>query len=237
MTALVEARNLEIRGRLRQTSLTLHSGELTCLVGPNGSGKTSLLHALAGIGNPSGDVTIDGIDPRPLGPHQRRQLYSYLPASRDINWPLSARDVIALGSSGAEDGGRIDRILADLDLSEMADRRIDRMSTGERSRVLIARALVAEPKLLLLDEPAANLDPLWQLRLMEHVRKVARENGRSALVAVHDLELAGGFADRLIVMDGGSIVADGDPQSLLSSPVMSQVFGIEKAEGRWHALR
>jgi iron complex transport system ATP-binding protein len=211
----------------------LQAGQLTCLVGPNGSGKTSFLHALAGIGRPLGEVRIDGIDPKALAPKQRMRLLSYLPASRDIRWPLTAHDLVALGCSGPEDRVRIPRLLDELDLASLARRRIDRMSTGERSRVLIARALVNRPTLLLLDEPAANLDPLWQLRLMDHLQRLARGQNQALLVAVHDLELARHFAHRLIIMERGAIAADGDPAQVLAGPDIPKVFGIERREGRW----
>jgi iron complex transport system ATP-binding protein len=233
MTALLKAERLSLTGRLQETSLTLAAGELTCLIGPNGSGKTSLLHALAGIKGPGGTVSIDGVDPHQAAPAQRRRLFSYLPASRDIGWPLTAHDVIALGISSPEEKARIPELLAELELSEFADRRMDRMSTGERSRVLIARALVARPKVLLLDEPAANLDPLWQLRLMDCLRRLATEKEQAMLVAIHDLELARHFADRLLIMARGAITADGDPGRLLAGPEMPRVFGVEMVEGRW----
>jgi iron complex transport system ATP-binding protein len=233
--SLLVANGLSLPARLRETSLALEAGTLTCLIGPNGSGKTSLLHALAGIGGPSGKVLIEGVDPRELGAGLRQRLLSYLPASRDIHWPLSARDVIALGL-GEKDDGAIEAVLAALELEEMAERQIDRMSTGERSRVLIARALVATPRLLLLDEPAANLDPLWQLRMMELVRSLSRRNGQAALVAVHDLELARSYADRLIVMRDCAIEADGDPGELFAGPVIPGVFGITKSGGVWRPV-
>ena len=229
--SLLVASAISLRGRLAETSLELAAGELTCLIGPNGSGKTSLIQALAGIGRPDGAVRIDGIDPRSLGPEQRARLFSYLPASRDIGWPLRAADLIALG--GAEPPAEL---LAELDLTAMAARRVDRMSTGERSRVLIARALVAEPRLLLLDEPVANLDPLWQLRLMDMLAALAHRQGRGILIAMHDLELARTYADRLIVMQGGHIAADGDPRALLDGPHIPAIFGIERRDGAWRPL-
>jgi len=226
MSRLV-ASNLCIPGRLEPTSIAMEAGTLTCLIGPNGSGKTSLLHAIAGIGEREGEVRVDGIDPCLASPRQRSRIISYLPASRDVKWPLTATDLIRLG--GEED---IDAVVSELELDALTERRIDRLSTGERTRVLIARALAPRPKVVLLDEPVANLDPLWQLKLMQHLRGLAHDRGQAVIIAAHDLDLAGRFADRLVVMDKGRIVADGGPE-LLDGSVIRQVFGVERREGAW----
>ena len=236
MSALLAVRDVAIAGRLHPSSILAEAGELVCLVGPNGSGKTSLLHAIAGIGSPAGEVRIGGRDPRGAGPDERKRLLSYLPATRDIAWPLAARDLIALGLPGGKTEEEVDRVVAELGLGELIERRIDRLSTGERSRVLIARALVARPRLLLLDEPVANLDPLWQLKLMDHLRLVTRRDGQGGLIAAHDLDLAAAYSDRLVVMQDGRIAADGAPAELLASALIPQVFGIERIEGRWRPL-
>ena len=220
---MLEASGLALRGRLFDTSLRIGAGELVCLVGPNCSGKTSLLHALAGIGRPSGMVDLDGVDPRTLGPAQRPHFLTYLPATRDVPWPLLARDLIALGGGDAD--------FPALELESLLDRRMDRLSTGERSRVLIARALAPRPKLLLLDEPTANLDPLWQIRLMELVREEISADGRAALVAIHDLDAALRYADRIIVMNQGRIATEG-----LDGPHVAAIFGIERADGDWRPV-
>ena len=230
MSPLVEARGLKLPGRLQETSLSLAAGELACLVGPNGSGKTSLLHALAGIGGPAGDVRIDGVALQSLAPAQRLRLLTYLPATRELRWPLSGRDLILLGGASDDEAAETE---SRLELEAVAQRRVDRLSTGERSRVLIARALAPRPKLLLLDEPTANLDPLWQIRLMEMLRDAVRRGGQAALVAIHDLDAAARYADRMIVMSGGRIAADGAPGEILAGPVIPSVFGIERADGAW----
>ena len=222
---ILAASDLALPGRLFGVSLELEAGELVCLVGPNGSGKTSLLHALAGIGHPSGTVEMDGVDPRRLGPARRPAFLTYLPATREVHWPLLARDLIALGGGG-------EAAFAALELAPLLDRRIDTLSTGERSRVLIARALAPRPKLLLLDEPTANLDPLWQIRLMELVRQEIGRGGRAALVAIHDLDAAARYADRILVMDRGRIAAEG-----LDGPHVAEIFGIARVDGAWRPVR
>ena len=168
-------------------------------------------------------MSLDGADPRRLGPSERHRAFTYLPASRDLPWPLLARDLIALGGGEAMEG---------LELEAMLDRRVDTLSTGERGRVLIARALAPRPKLLLLDEPTANLDPLWQIRAMELVRRELTGGGRGAVVAIHDLDAARRYADRILVMDKGRIAADG-----LDGPHVAAIFGIEKVDGLWQPVR
>jgi iron complex transport system ATP-binding protein len=231
MTPLLAARQAGLAGRLEPFDFRMDRAQLVCLVGPNGSGKTSFLHALARIGRPSGEVRIDGIRPEDLAPGRRRRLLSYLPASRDIAWPLAARDLVRLG---AEDSDMAEAMAA-LDLASFALRRVDRLSTGERSRVLIARALAPKPRLLLLDEPVANLDPLWQLRLMEALRR-AVQAGQGAVVAMHDLDLAARFADRMALMDRSAIAADGAPVEVLGSARLEEAFGIRKVGSEWQPL-
>jgi len=221
---ILRATGLSLPGRLRGASIDIAGGELVCLVGPNGSGKTSLLHALAGIGGPTGEMILDGVDPRRLKPARRPRYLTYLPATRDIGWPLIARDLIALGGGEAAFG--------ELELEGLLDRRVDTLSTGERSRVLIARALAPRPRLLLLDEPTANLDPLWQIRLMELVRAEIAGRGRAALVAIHDLDAAARYADRILMMNRGRIAAEG-----LDGPHVAEIFGVERVAGFWRQVR
>jgi iron complex transport system ATP-binding protein len=97
--------------------------------------------------------------------------------------------------------------------------------------------MATRPRLLLLDEPTSNLDPLWQIKLMEMVRVEIADGERAALIAMHDLDAAGRYGDRLIVMNGGKIAADGAPAQVLASPVISQVFGVERMEGVWRPVR
>ena len=236
MSALVSGRQLELKGRLSRTDLDLRAGELVCLIGPNGSGKTSLLHALAGIGSPSGQVLVDGVDPALEPPSRRIALLSYLSASREIAWPLIARDLVGLGLPASVGPDRVEAILALFDLKHLAGRRVDRLSTGERSRLLIARALAPDSSLLLLDEPTANLDPLWQLRLMDELRARLKGPATSTLVALHDLDLARVYADRLLVIDNGRIVADGTSAEVLAGETIAAVFGIRPVDGGWRPM-
>ena len=217
---MLRASALSMPRRLVDASLTIAAGELVCLVGPNGSGKTSLLHALAGIGGSPGTVNLDGVDPRAVGPALRPRLMTFLPAGREAAWPLLARDLVALGGGGD--------VPPELELEPLLDRRIDNLSTGERGRIMLARALAPRPRVLLLDEPTANLDPLWRIRVMDLVRTEVASGERAALVAIHDLDAAERYADRILIMDGGRIVAEG-----LDAPQLADVFGIARSEQGW----
>ena len=226
MTPLLEANSLSLGTRLLPLDLASTGGEMIALVGPNGGGKTSLLRALARVEGASGSVRIDGEALDGLAEARRRRLLAFLPASREIAWPIAVRDVIALGLA-RPDHGRVNALLAAFELEAMADRQIGSLSTGERARALLARALAAEPRLLLLDEPLSNLDPYWVLRTMELLTAAAR-GGATVMVALHDIALVGRF-DRLLLLAGGDIVGDGPPDALKAK--LGELFGVEAAPG------
>jgi iron complex transport system ATP-binding protein len=233
MTSLV-ARAVGIAGRLEPSDLDVAAGELVALVGPNGGGKTSLLRALARIESASGVVAIDGedVDLAPLA--RRRHLLSFLPASRDVTWPISARDVIALGLD-RPDPARIEELIAQFELEKLADRPVNRLSTGERARVLAARALVGNPRILLLDEPLSNLDPYWVLRFLSIFEAAAR-SGQAVLVALHDLSQLPHFNRALLIADG-KVRMDEAPASLVASERFEEIFRIQSANGGWRIRR
>jgi iron complex transport system ATP-binding protein len=235
MTLLLDARGLTIHGRLSPTDLTVCEGELIALVGPNGGGKTSLLRALAGVEDSRGQVTIAGQHIASAPPARRSRLLAFLPASRDIVWPIAARDLISLGLR-APDEQRIELLLDLLELRPLERRPVSHLSTGERSRVLFARTLAARPRLLLLDEPLANLDPFWVLRTLEILCEAVESDGCAALLSLHDLSQMEAF-DRVLLVDSGRILADLDPARMLGSDELSEAFRIERDGPGWRVSR
>jgi iron complex transport system ATP-binding protein len=234
MTSLLSARGIAIGRRLAPTDLDLGFGELVALVGPNGGGKTSLLRGLAGIEGRADRLAIDGELLENVPPARRSTLLGFLPASRDIAWPISARDVIAL--SGSNDQGRIAELVECLELAPFASRPVNSLSTGERARVLLARALASRPKLLLLDEPFSNLDPYWVLSILDLLRVTVAGCTCSAIVSVHDLGVAERF-DRLMLMSDGRLQAAGQPDSMLGSEELATAFRVERSGAEWRLRR
>jgi iron complex transport system ATP-binding protein len=224
---------LDGRTVLDSVDLAVEPGELVALVGPNGAGKSSALRALCGLlPLTAGQARLAGDDLRALGPRARAERLAYLPQERRIAWNLPAVELAALGAPllDSEDAlGRARSWLDRLEIGALADRGVAEMSGGERARVLLARALVAQAPALVADEPLAGLDPEAQLLVGTVLREQA-EAGRAVLVSLHDLTLAAGLADRVVVIAQGRIVADGPPLKALSPETLRAVFGLE---GRW----
>ncbi|MEM0930689.1 MAG: ABC transporter ATP-binding protein [Pseudomonadota bacterium] len=217
-------------------TFALEPGSLTMLVGPNGAGKTTLLRLALGLLKPdSGRAMLDGDDVTTLAPVQRARKIAYLPQQRPLVWPQPVRDIVALGrfAYGAapgrlspEDEVATARAIASCDLEGFEERAADTLSGGELSRVHLARALAAETPFLIADEPVAALDPRYQHEVLRIFSKAASE-GQSLLTVVHDLSLAARYADRLIWMKDGRIVADGPPRETITPDRLREIFGIE----------
>lgn len=221
---------------VRNASLSVTPGELVALIGPNGAGKSSLVKALIGLEMPvSGTVMLDDTDFSVIKPLERARALAYLPQSRPLAWPLLVRDIVALGrfaygaaphNLSAQDKAAVDEALQSVDALPLAARRSDSLSGGEMARVHLARCFAAQTPLLIADEPLAALDPLHQWQVMGLLKAyVARGNG--ALVVIHDLSLAYRFADRLVWMQNGRIVADGPPRDTMTPARLTEIYGIE----------
>ena len=237
--AFLTAQHLDVRlaGRavLNDISLSLVSGHLVALVGPNGAGKTTLLRALAGLLPSDGAIHVGGAALASLSLRERARRFAYLPQGHIVHWPLPARDIVALGRypHGATDPARLSakdrdavlRAMRATDVVEFSDRRVTELSGGERSRVALARVLAVEAPVILADEPTASLDPRYQLDVMKTLRAAA-DQGVLVIVVTHDLGLAARFADTVLVLKEGRLVAQGAPAAALSEQVMADVFRI-----------
>jgi iron complex transport system ATP-binding protein len=225
----------ELGGRtvLDEASLSVAAGELVAVVGPNGAGKSSAIRALAGLlPLTAGQARLGGEDVAGLSARGRAARAAYLPQERRIAWNLPAVEVAALGAPFLAAGEALDRAraaLAEVEAAHLAERGVAEMSGGERARVLLARALTADARALLADEPTAGLDPEAQLMVLDRLRTRAGK-GQSVLVSLHDLALAARFADRVVVLDGGRVVADAAPMEALTPEVMAGIFGLA---ARW----
>jgi iron complex transport system ATP-binding protein len=220
---------------VQNASVTLRGGEFVALVGPNGAGKTTLMRALAGLVPAEGRITLGGKPIEGLKPRDRARAVAYLPQGHVFHWPMSVAAIVMLGraphadpfsSTSAEDRAAVEHALAMTETEGFADRAVTTLSGGERARVALARALATQATVLLADEPTASLDPRHQLTVMELMRNAAR-TGNAVLAIMHDLTLAARFADRVLVMDRGALVADGPPAQALSAELLATVFGIE----------
>ena len=234
---LLAAENITVRRGsrviLRNVSLQAHAGEFIAVLGPNGAGKSTLLKVLAGLLKPeSGQVMLG---PRKLASLSLRELAArraYLPQNPYLEWPISVERMVALGltprlpaTGGLPDDFRaaIDRALEQCDLIDKRDQPAVTLSGGEFARAMLARAIVGEPDMLIVDEPITGLDPRHAMQSMQLLKDYARD-GKLVIASLHDLSLAARYPGRVIILVDGEAVGDTD---LLTEELIHRAFGVK----------
>lgn len=223
------------RYALEDVTMSIGDGEIVTLVGPNGSGKTTLLKCLNRILKlQKGTVLVEEKDISKLKLKELAKLLSYVPQSVGRSFPSTVFEIVLIGRKPYVDWGVSSRdkeivssILSLMGLNEMALRQSNELSGGEYQKVLIARALAQEPQVLLLDEPTSNLDLKHQLDVLNLITSIVKEKNIAAVMAMHDLNLASRFSDKMIFLNGGKIYDAGKPETVLTERNIRNVYGVE----------
>ena len=220
------------RAVVRDVTAEVEVGEWVALIGPNGAGKTSLLRAVAGLLPCDGIVRLDGVPLVELGRRERAQRLALVPQEpRTPPW-LTVAEYVLMGRTPylrplAREGDReaTARALSRLELEELAERPLGTLSGGERQRVVVARALAQEAPIVLLDEPTASLDIGHQQQALDLLDALRAADGLTLVAAMHDLTLAAQYADRVLLLDAGRVVADGSPAEVLTEAALAEHYG------------
>ncbi len=223
---------------LDDVSFDVEEGTFVAVCGPNGAGKTTLLRTVNGVLPPdSGRVLVDGEEVAAQSPKRLARRVATVPQDTSLAFEFPVREVVAMGRTAhrgrferttAEDRDAVDRALERAQVATLADRSVGAVSGGERQRVLLARALAQETPVLVLDEPTASLDINHQVRTLSLVRSLVDE-GKTALAAIHDLDLAARFCDELLLVADGRVLASGPPAEVLTESVVERAFGAHAA--------
>lgn len=221
---------------LHDINLSVQPGEVAALFGPNGSGKSTLIKAISCI-LPiwKGSIFIDGYDLLHTPSHERARLLSVIPQARNLPPAFTVKEVVRMGRTpyinwigklGKEDEYQVNLAMDRTKINNLADRQMGELSGGEQQRVLIARAIAQQPKVMLLDEPTTHLDISYQQNLMKLIVNLAHEDNVTVLMAVHDLDLVSVFADSAHLLVNGKIKASGIPEDVLKNEILSQAYNI-----------
>lgn len=219
---------------LDDLNISVDGSEIVSLVGPNGSGKTTLIKCIDRILKPRGSILLEGREVQEMKQQEIARQIGYVPQSSATPLATTVFDTVLMGRRphigwrvSDFDLDKVSDTLERLNLQDLAMRDFGQLSGGQKQKVLIARALVQEPTVLLLDEPTSNLDMKHQLDVLETISSMVKEKGISAVMAIHDLNLAARFSDKLVMLKKGVIYAAGTPIDLLSEKNISDVYGVE----------
>ena len=220
---------------LDRITMELGSSEVLGIVGPNGAGKSTLIRCIDQILVPEhGTVLLDGQDMKTMSRMEIAKRIGYVPQSVSTVFPATVFDTVLMGRrphlgwrSSEEDIDMVLEVLTMLKIKSLAMRDFNEISGGQQQKVLIARALAQDSGIILLDEPTSNLDIKHQLEVMEIMRELVRKKEISVMMAIHDLNLAARYSDRIIMLNGGSIRDAGDPGSVLTAENIQSVYGVE----------
>ncbi|HKP86773.1 MAG TPA: ABC transporter ATP-binding protein [Blastocatellia bacterium] len=219
---------------IERLSFEAGGGELLAVLGPNGAGKSTLLKIIVGILRPSsGSVLLDGLNLAALTRRERARLIGYVAQESSVRFPLTAMEFVLqgrfaqgrlIGFESDEDARACERAMELTQTVEFMRRPITELSGGERQRVMLARALVSGPRLLILDEPVANLDISHQVKMLELVKSLTADAKMSAIVVTHELNLAAEFATAALLLKSGELMAYGTPREVLTENRLKEVF-------------
>jgi iron complex transport system ATP-binding protein len=240
---LLSARRLSfrygVREVLRDVDLDLHPGRVTVLLGPNGSGKSTLIRVLSGFLRPcGGEVLLAGRPPGSYGRREMARLLSVVGQDPPVDFPMTVDAYVALGrfphqgffgGISAADREEVERALAATGLDALRDRALLEISAGERQRATVARAIAQGARVMLLDEPTAFLDIRHRVAFYEIVTRLAGSQGVAALVASHDLSLCAEYGERIVLLSGGSVAAQGKPEEVLTPENVRTAYGVAVA--------
>jgi iron complex transport system ATP-binding protein len=235
--AALVARGLEVKreGRvvLSNVDVRVRRGELLAVLGPNGAGKSTLLRALAGLLPSTGELVLDGRALRTLSDVERARSIAFVPQRSGLVSPFSAAEVVAQGryarGGASPRSDEVRAALARVGASAFAERAFTTLSVGEQQRVLLARALATDATVLVLDEPTAPLDVGQALATFTLLRSLAAE-GRALVAAVHGLDDARRFADRVLVLENGRMRAEGAPREVVADSLLRPLYGVSLRE-------
>ena len=252
----VELKNLDFAYKSRKKtfpvlediSVRIRGAQLVSILGPNGVGKSTLIHCMNRILDPTaGAVTINGYDVGGISIKDLAKFMGYVPYSSVDNFPLSVTDTVLMGRHPHSKWGTLDddlrivhEMLCLIGIEDLADRNFNELSAGQHQKVMLARGLAQEPRIMFLDEPTSNLDIKYQLEITKMLRRLSREKNMMAIMISHDINIAAKYSDNIIMMHDGGIFALGKPSDVITSENIKHVYDVDAKvimdEGRPHII-